>query len=297
MDSTDGGPSREAGGRHVAIDDTRLWVVERGAGPPLIVLHGGPGLDHREFADYLDPLTDRYQLILVDQRAQGRSDPAPESTWTIERMAQDVVMLALPMGLERYAVLGHSFGAFVALQNAVDYPDHAAAVVVSCGVPSSRFLELGEKRITEVLKRMPEALRAKVQAALDAEASADGNELEALLDDEWPLHFADPLDPRIPEYAARARGVLSPDVLRRFASEDFSFELLDRLGEVRGPVLVLAGRHDRVCPVEGSEATAAGISGAKLVVFERSAHMPFVEEQASYVEALRGFLDRALAPH
>ena len=77
----------EPGGRYVTIDDTRLFVVERGRGYPILVLHGGPGLDHHMFGDYLDPLADRYRLVLVDQRSQGRSDPTPESTWTLERMA------------------------------------------------------------------------------------------------------------------------------------------------------------------------------------------------------------------
>ena len=128
-------------GRLVAIDDTSLWVVTRGDGPlPLFVLHGGPGLDHHEFADYLDALGDRCTLHLVDQRAQGRSDrSAPEHTWTLARMAQDVTMLALAMGLPRYAVFGHSYGAFVALQHAIDYPGQAAASIVSCGVPAMRW--------------------------------------------------------------------------------------------------------------------------------------------------------------
>ena len=55
---------------------------------------------------------------------------------------------------------------------------------------------------------------------------------------------------------------------------------------------MLGGRHDRVCPVEGSEATAAGIPGAELVIFERSGHMPFVEETEAYLDAVRAFLSR-----
>lgn len=55
-------------------------MVKRGTGYPLIVLHGGPGLDHYEFADYLDPLCDQFRLILVDMRAQGQSDMCPEET-------------------------------------------------------------------------------------------------------------------------------------------------------------------------------------------------------------------------
>jgi len=67
-----------ADGELVRIDDTSLFVVERGVGHPVIVLHGGPGLDHHEFADYLDPLTDEFRLLLVDQRANGRSERPPE---------------------------------------------------------------------------------------------------------------------------------------------------------------------------------------------------------------------------
>jgi proline iminopeptidase len=64
-------------GQRVDIGSTALHVVERGNGPSLIALHRGPRLDHQAFADYLDPLTDRYRLLLVDQRGHGRlsSDP------------------------------------------------------------------------------------------------------------------------------------------------------------------------------------------------------------------------------
>ncbi len=58
------------------------------------------------------------------------------------------------------------------------------------------------------------------------------------------------------------------------------------------PVLVLAGRHDRTCSVEASEAIAAGIPGAELVVLERSGHFGFVEEPAAYVAAVRSFVER-----
>src|SRR5437899_4256624 len=157
-------------GRLVDIGDTRLHVVERGAGYPLIVLHGGPGLDHHEFADYLDPLTDRYRLILTDLRSQGLSSPAPQNTWTLERMAADVTALAEAMRLDRWAVLGHSFGAFVALQNAVDHSGRAAATIVSGGVPATRFLM---SYVDEQLAAFePEWLRSQVTDSWEREKSA-----------------------------------------------------------------------------------------------------------------------------
>ena len=87
-------------GHHVEIDDTRLWVEERGGGEPLFILHGGPGLDHRMFGDYLDALGDRHRLLLVDQRSQGRSDRTPPDTWTLARLARDVSELARALDLE-----------------------------------------------------------------------------------------------------------------------------------------------------------------------------------------------------
>jgi proline iminopeptidase len=57
-------------------------------------------------------------------------------------------------------------------------------------------------------------------------------------------------------------------------------------------MLVLVGRHERTCPVAASEAIAAGVAGAELVVLEHSAHMGFVEEPEAYVAAVRSFLDR-----
>lgn len=130
-----------SGSSHVNIGDTHLHIVERGSGYPIILLHGGPGLDHHMFGDYLDPLADEFRLILVDQRAQGLSDTCPEETWSLGQMAKDVASLADAMELERYAVLGHSYGAFVALQNAVDYPGYASQTIISSGLPSTKYLD------------------------------------------------------------------------------------------------------------------------------------------------------------
>ncbi len=285
----------EPRGRHIQIDDTRLHVVERGHGSPVVVLHGGPGLDHHMFGDCLDPLGDRFRLILVDQRSQGLSDRAPEHTWTLERMAQDVVMLARAMGLERYAVLGHSYGAFVALQNAVDYPGQVAATIVSSGMPSARYLQQVERNLRSF---EPAELRERVTASWDREASAETQEdVEAILRDQWPFHFADPLDPRIEDLERRTAGaVYAPDVLGHFARSEYGgIEVEGRLADVTHPVLVLAGRHDRTCSVEAAEAIAGGIPNAELVIFEHSGHMTFVEETERYLEAIRAFLDRCTA--
>lgn len=281
-------------GELVRIDDTSLFVVDRGTGYPVLVLHGGPGLDHHEFADYLDPLTDEFRLLLVDQRANGRSERPPESTWTLERMAQDVIMLARSLHLDRYAVLGHSYGAFVALQNAVDYPGMAAQTIVSSGVPSMSFLEVVEKNLATF---EPIELREQVTASWAREASIQTQEEFAeVMADQFPFHFADPVDPRIADYLERTKDtVYSPEVLRLFSANGYGgIEVEDRLGDIASPLLVLGGRHDRTCSAEASEAIANGVPNAELRIFEKSGHMTFVEEPELYNATVRSFLTRTM---
>lgn len=278
-------------GRLLEAGDTRLYVVERGEGAlPLFVLHGGPGLDHTMFGDHLDGLADACRLLFVDLRSQGRSEPAEPSTWTLEQFAADIEALAASLGLERYAVLGHSYGAFVTLQHAVDFPGRPAASIISAGVPSARFLTHVEQSLAAF---EPEDLRAQVSSSWAREAEArTQQDCRALLSDQLPFHFRDPRDPRIESVRAGfAEMVFAPDVLRDAAQSDYgAIEVEERLGSITHPVLVLAGRHDRTCSVQAAEAIAAGIPSAQLAVFEGSGHMIYIEEQDAYVATVREFL-------
>jgi proline iminopeptidase len=277
----------------VDVGDTSLYVVERGSGPlGLIVLHGGPGLDHTMFGDYLDALGDRCRLLLVDERGGGRCGPSDPATWTLPRFAADVEVLADALGLERYAVFGHSFGAFIALQHAVDFAGRPAATIVSSGIPDARFLAHVQAELDAF---EPVELREQVRSSWEREADARTQaDVASLLADQLPFHFADPRDPRIAELqAAMGDAVYAPDVVRAGATGDYGGIALEgRLGEVTHPVLVLGGRHDRTCSAEAAEAIAAGVPGAELVILERSGHMTFVEENDAYLDAVSGFLAR-----
>ena len=281
-------------GERVSVGDTDLFVAEAGLrdGYPMFVLHGGPGLDHHTFGDYLDPLGARgYRLLFVDQRGQGASGPSDPATWTISAMAEDVRRLGRSLSFERYAVLGYSFGALVALQDAVDAPGAASQTVISAGIPSARFLAAVNDQLAAF---EPMELREQVAASWAAEANVKTEEeFAAILRDQLPFLFADPVDPRIVDYIRRSGGGrYAPEVLRALSGDYGAIEVEDRLGEITQPTLVLAGRHDRVCPVEAAELMAAKILHAELVIFEQSGHMMFVEEPDWYVEVVDEFLRR-----
>jgi proline iminopeptidase len=267
-------------GRFVELADTRLYVVERGDGRgyPLICVHGGPGVDHHTFADYLDPLAPDVRVILVDLRAHGLSDDAPAATLTLARFAADVVELARALALTKYAVLGHSFGGSVALRLAVDHPAAASALVLSAATPSPAALPSGEERIAHVSRQLRERL---------AQADTHLDWFHAYI----AACFADEHDERLRDYLQRRAGmVVRTETAERMSDPGRDGELRDRLGEVRARTLVLHGRNDRNTPLTLGEQLAHGIPGAELVVFERSGHFPFVEEQEAYLRAIRHFL-------
>jgi len=286
-------------GRLVEVADTKLYVEERGepAAFPLLVFHGGPGLDHTMFGDYLDPLTDggRYRLVLVDERACGRSArTAPRETWTLGQMAQDVSDVAAGLGVsDGYATLGHSYGAFLVLQHAVDHPGEPRGTVVSAGMAAARWLAEVDRQLAAF---EPAGLREQVTSSWARETEVQTeDEASALLEDQMPFHFREPQGAALEDYRHRTAGLAryAPDVIRHFSVQDYGgIDVEHRLGEVTHPVLVLAGRHDRTCTVAASQDMARRLPDAELVVFENSAHMVFAEEQDRYLAAVRQFLDR-----
>src|SRR3954447_26749879 len=114
-----------------SIDGARIFYLPVGAegNYPLIVLHGGPGLDHTEMHPWLDPLGDEFRLIYVDERGQGRSERVDPATLTVDVFARDVERLAEALELPAFALLGHSFGAIIATHHAIELGTASAYVI------------------------------------------------------------------------------------------------------------------------------------------------------------------------
>src|ERR1700746_2565894 len=148
-------------------DGTGLNVVEVGSGLPMILLHGGPGLDHHELHPWLDSLSGSgVRLIYVDMRGQGLSERVDPNTLSISGFAQDVDRLARALELDRYVLYGHSFGAIVALCHALERGT-AGHYVISSGAASPEALMADIEREIERLE--PAAMREQITRSWAAE--------------------------------------------------------------------------------------------------------------------------------
>ena len=266
-------------------DGYRMNVEEVGAGLPLVVLHGGPGLDHTTFRPWLDPLGDDFRLLYVDERGQGRSDRVDPTTLSVERFARDVDLLAEALGLERFVLLGHSFGAIVTTWHAIELGT-AAAYVISGGADETGAMLADVEASLEALGERGGAIAESWAAEKEVETE---EELAELMRVQMPFHFEGEVPPGYGEDT-----VYSPEVLRHFACNGYGdFDYRPRLGRVTRPTLVVVGERDRTTTPRAARVLHEGIEGSELVVVPGAGHMSFVEDQALYLDAVRAFLRRA----
>ena len=104
-----------------------------GSGYPMLIINGGPGLDCEGFTPVAELFSDHYTTILFDQRGTGQSklNRVDNTTVTLDRMASDIEALRKHLGFEQWAVLGHSFGGFLAQYYASNYPESVTCMVLS----------------------------------------------------------------------------------------------------------------------------------------------------------------------
>ena len=263
-------------------DGVSLFVQEVGHGLPVIVLHGGPGLDHTGFRPYLDRLGDEFRLLYVDERGQGRSERVDPATLSLDVFAHDVDLLTDALELERFALLGHSFGAIVTTRHAIEVGS-ADAYVISGGGDSSAALGAD---VAASLEAMGEA-GVPIAASWEQEKTvATEDELRELLRVQMPFHFAGDVPPG---FGDETLG--TPDVLRHFANIGYGdFDYLPDLHRVSKPTLVIVGEHDRTTTPRAAKALHQGIAGSRLVVLPGVGHMSFVETPEPYVDAVTTFL-------
>lgn len=272
----------------VDVDGITLHVCEQGSGEPIVLLPPGPGLDGSVFFPWFERLTG-FRLLAPDLRGHGRSDPGRPEDWSWSVWAADVAGLAEALELGRYTLLGHSAGARVALQHAVDHPGHAARVVCSGGVAHAGALAHLDTTFEQF--DTPE-LRASVEDAFDAEGRARTPEdCHAAWMGQMPFFLADPRAPVLDELDRLWRKVrYSPDIHRHGSFG--AFDVRDRLSQVRVPVLVITGREDRITRPQESEEIARLLPHAQLAIVEGAGHFPFAERPDAYFGALNAWLTR-----
>jgi L-proline amide hydrolase len=270
------------------------WYREEGETEPgklpVLLLHGGPGAT----SDYLEPLLDLggtgRRTVTYDQIGAGRSKVPPGSLeWTVDLFVDEVGAVRDALGLERIHLFGHSWGGMLAMAYALTQPTGLASLVVGHSPASipQWVEETGRLRAD-----LPEDVQETLTRHETAGTVHDPEYEEACMvfyrrhvcrADEWP------------DYVVRSFAEIGEVYNTMNGPSEFhvvgtikDWSIVDRLGEIRVPTLVVTGEHDEATPAINATVTS-GISGARSVILPGRSHIAHAEDPDAYVALLDEF--------
>lgn len=270
----------------VQLKDTELYFDRVGQGRPMLVMHGGLGLDHTYFRPWLDKLGDVAELIYYDHRANGHSArPATLEGISHETWAADADALRAHLGFDRILLLGHSYGGFLAQEYALRFSDHLAGLILCSTAPALDYMPTIQANAAA--RGTPDALAALGEAF--GRPMTDDHDFRSIWMRLLPMYFRQ-YDPQIGQvtdqatsYSAAAWNHVNANCLPKFNT-------LPRLKEITVPTLVLGGVDDWIMPAEQSERIQAELPNAEVTIFEESGHFPFIEEPDRFVKTVRSWI-------
>jgi pimeloyl-ACP methyl ester carboxylesterase len=289
--------------RVVELDDgRRASYAVVGAGEPLLWIEGGPGYPARLGLPDCALLAHRFRCHLIDSPGSGHSTPPPTRRgYELEPVVQFFDRARGALGVDRWTVMGHSWGGLVALAYAALVPDAVARLIVVDGLAGDASVP-PEAAAVETERALARHRDQPWFAAAAAESPALTEQTTSrdLMADWWPsypLYFAYPDRPAQQDHIDRLRreGVVHADIVRAWNMDGYaaSVDVTGLLHLIRCPALVLVGVHDWVCGPVWSRHIAAHVPGARLHEFAESGHCPQYEQPDEFVAVIDDWLAAA----
>lgn len=272
------------------IRDVDLNVKVVGNGYPLVLMHGGPGADLYTLLSFRQ-CRDQFTLVFYDHRCNGRSTGAPVDSLTWENLTADADALRERLGFEEWAVLGHSFGGQVALEYALRYPNSLSHLVLLDTGAEARWSMENASKVLASRGYDPEIVDL-AQRWLNGDVPPNESfrslmKLGKAYNPHSGIRF---LAREMLNGAWRSKLRPEPLIYAKHHLEP-GWTVMDRLGEINVPTLVMAGTDDFIFPPEHQAQLAAGIPHARLRLIERAGHNPHDEQTAEVMKELRAFIE------
>jgi pimeloyl-ACP methyl ester carboxylesterase len=272
----------------IPIRDISLFAKVIGHGYPLLLMHGGPGVDHTTMLPFR-PCADRFKLIFYDHRCNGRSAGVPIESMTWDNLAADAEELRRSLGFDKWAVLGHSFGGMVALEYALRYPHSLSHLLLvdTCG-----DIRWAQQNAPAVLaKRGYSAATVETARRFFTGRIAPNEMVPAFMKFARAYYYHPGPLLLAREIVKGLRMKSRPEALIfGFSRLLKDWTVMDRLGEIEVPTLVMAGRDDLQFPPEHQAELAAGIANATLRFIERAGHNAPAERPAEVMREVKDFM-------
>ncbi len=281
-----------------------IYYKMLGQGPPLLILHGGPGASHDYFLPHVLPLARHHRLVFIDERGSGRSEKLEDPHgYTVENMVEDTEAVRQALKLGKIRLLGHSYGGVLAQAYALKYGANLTHLVLCSTFHSTEKMNAVFRRIVADME--PE-LRKRIESMEKVDLYGKGRIFERgrytsdYMTAAWGEGYFPYLYQRRPDpnYDPIANGIMSWDLYREMWGSHGEFvidgnlksvEYASRLPSIKVPTLVTVGDHDECAP-SLSEEMHRLIPNSKLIVLPESGHMTFVDQPQLFIKSVEEFL-------
>ena len=279
---------------YVEVRGGRVFWRDAGEGGiPLLTLHGGPGFPH-DYLESLEGLADRRRVIFYDQLGCGRSDrPDDESLWTVERFVEEVETVRRSLGLEEFHLFGSSWGGMLAMEYTLAQQPPGLQGLILCSSPASmpRWVE----GCNELLAELPEWNRETIRSHEESGFTSCPHYGAAILEfyrrhvcrlDPWP----DGVERSFRDAGYQVYGYMNGPSEFTVVGTLKDWSVMDRLGEIDRPSLVICGEHDELRPKHARE-IADALPDARLEILTGCSHLSFAEAPERFFAIANDFLE------
>jgi proline iminopeptidase len=260
---------------------------------PLLCLHGGPGFTHY-YLEPLEALAEHRRVIFYDQLGCGRSDrPDDLSLWNVDRFVEELAQVRAALGLETTHLFGSSWGGMLAMQYTLDRRPDLVSLTL-CGSPASMIRWASD--CAELLAGESQETRRVIREHEESGFTACPEYQGAILGfyrkhvcrlSPWPAGF---------ERSFAEQGQVVYETMN--GPSEFTitgtlktWDIMDRLGEIAVPTLIVSGRYDECTPGH-VEAIHSRIAGSQLEIIEDASHLCFAEQPEKFNQIINSFLER-----
>ena len=286
--------------RRVSIGEVKLYVAEEGKGMPVVLLNGGPGNSHHSFLPYFTRAAAFARTIYYDQRGTGLSGyNAGANGFSFVQAVDDLERLRQKLGIDKWIVLGHSYGGTLAQAYAVKYGEHVAGLVlVGSLVPFP--VDVGSREYDFISQVEFTRIRQIYSINGNAVVPAHNDQVNAtmlqrmifngFLNGDWKRQqFYRPTMERMAQVALY-EWVHAKNFNRIVGRQAAQLNLQGAFEKCPIPTLILEGKWDIVFGKDKPALLHAQHPRSKLIVFDQSSHFPFRDEPERFFQFLNEFI-------
>lgn len=284
----------------VKVNGYTINVETLGNGDPIFFFAGGPGNSHDYMQGNFGHYYKNHQVVFIDMLGCGLSDDAKDkSEYSVQNDAYTVEQVRKTLGFEKIALVGHSYGTVVAQAYATSYPKHVSKMVLINGFHSGEMWQancdsynaLQKKHFPEVWEKI-DSMRNLGYISSDPEFSKLYGSLPAKHIYYHNLKLKQP----VPKKEFRAwnlavyYAIIGRDADFFVSGSMINTDFRRKLKKLHFPTLIIAGRYDGVSTPEYAVQYKKFMPQARFVMFEESAHNPYLEEPEKFYKLLDDFL-------